>query len=98
MMEREIPRFSVGSGGEEISGRAASPAVVFHGEALARSPWLEQWGGWIAGGFIGLFALLLVAMNLSGQIPGQSFLLKVTSDVFQTTGQWIGCLFCLWIA
>jgi hypothetical protein len=98
MIEREITQFSVGSGGEEIPGRAASPSVVFHGEALARSPWLEQWGGWIAGGFIGLFALLLVAMNLFGQIPGQSFLLKVTSDVFQTTGQWIGCLFCLWIA
>ncbi len=98
MIEKEITRFTVEGGSAELSGRAAPSSVIFHGEAFARSPWLERWGGWIVGGFIGLFALLLVAMKLSGQIPGQSFLLKVTSDSFRTAGWWIGCLFCLWIA
>jgi uncharacterized membrane protein len=98
MEESKNPGFPYRGRNEDHAGSFAAPSTILHGEALARSPWLEQWGGWIVGGFIGIFVLLLVAMNLAGQLPGQSFLLKVTSDVFQTAGQWIGCSFCLWMA
>src|SRR6266568_7302454 len=30
---------------------------IFHGEALARDPWLERYGGWIVSGFTAAFAL-----------------------------------------
>ncbi|GCE23035.1 hypothetical protein [Dictyobacter kobayashii] len=50
---------------------------------------------WIILGFIGLFAFLLIILNLTGQVPGQSLILKDISDVAQTAGQWIGFAFCL---
>jgi hypothetical protein len=75
-----------------------SAAVPFHGEALARDLQLERYGNWIVPGFTGFFALFLIGMNLIGQAPGQSFLLKSLSDIFQFIGEAIGCFFCVRIA
>ena len=70
----------------------------FYGEALARDQWAERYGPRIIFGFIGLFAICLLLLNFAGQVPGQSFSLKVLSDVAQTAGQWIGFFFCLRMA
>jgi hypothetical protein len=77
------------------NAETADRPVVLRGEALARDLWLEQFGIWIVICFIGLFTILLVVMNLMGQIPGKSFPLKDMSDILQTGGQWIGFFFCL---
>ena len=66
---------------------------IFHGEALARVPFLEQYGGWIVSGFIALFAFILIIMHLAGQRPGVDFPLKDTSDTFQFIGEFIGLIF-----
>jgi len=81
-----------------FTGETADWPAVLRGEALARDPWLERYGTWIVICFIGLFTILLIIMNLTGQIPGKSFPLKDLSDVMQTGGQWIGFFFCLRIA
>ena len=82
------------------TGSGAPPQVEhpFHGEALARDQWAERYGPRIIFGFIGLFAICLLLLNFAGQVPGQSFSLKVLSDVAQTAGQWIGFFFCLRMA
>src|SRR6266487_213666 len=67
-------------------------------EAEARDPFLEKYGGWIVVGFIVGFGVLIIALNLAGQAPGQSFVLKGASDILQTAGQWIGFWFCIRIA
>ncbi len=71
---------------------------TFHGEALARDPQLERYGSWIVVGFTAVFALFLIGMNLAGQAPGQSFLLKSISDILQFAGEAIGLVFCIRIA
>ncbi len=68
--------------------------LIFHGEALARDRWGEQFGPWIVLGFTASFALLLMAMVIIGQLPGQSFALKSLSDIFQFAGECIGLYFC----
>lgn len=71
---------------------------VLHGEALARDPFLERYGHWIVIGFTVLFALFLIGMNVAGQVPGKSFVLKSISDVLQFLGEGIGLYFCIRIA
>ncbi len=97
MRYSEQPALFAGSATNETFETTNQP-VTLHGEALARDLWLERYGSWIVICFIGLFAILLLALNIAGQIPGQSFLLKDMSDVFQTGGQWIGFFFCLRMA
>jgi hypothetical protein len=72
--------------------------VIFHGEALARDIWAEQYGPWIVLGFSAIFALFLIVMVLAGQTPGKSFALKSISDVLQFVGEGIGLIFCIRIA
>jgi hypothetical protein len=72
--------------------------ISYHGEALARDVWAEQRGPWIVLGFTCAFALFLISMLLAGQAPGQSFLLKSLSDIFQFVGEGIGFFFCVRIA
>ena len=69
-------------------------STYFHGEALARDPWAKNYGPWIVFGFVTIFALFLIGMNLAGQVPGKSFVLKGVSDVIQFIGEGIGCFFC----
>ncbi|QBD82821.1 hypothetical protein EPA93_45415 [Ktedonosporobacter rubrisoli] len=92
-----LPRAQEAARSNERSGQASplgAHAPLLHGDALARSPQLERWGIWIVGGYIGLFAIALLVLRLTGQVPGQSFLLKGLSDVAQMLGQWIGFGFC----
>src|SRR6266699_645506 len=60
--------------------------------------YLEQIACSGAGGFTAVFALFLIVMNLAGQAPGQSFLLKSISDILQFAGEAIGLVFCIRIA
>jgi hypothetical protein len=73
-------------------------ASFFHGEALARDLWAEQYGTWIIFGFSAAFALFLIIMVLAGQVPGKSFSLKSISDILQFVGEGIGFIFCVRIA
>jgi hypothetical protein len=73
-------------------------ASIFHGEALARDLWGEQYGPWIVLVFSAAFALFLIIMVLAGQAPGESFLLKSMSDILQLIGEGIGFVFCVRIA
>jgi hypothetical protein len=75
--------------------RKEPEGLVFHGEALARVPFLERTGGWIVFGFTVLFALIIIVMNLAGQKPGVAYPLKDTSDTFQFIGEFIGLIFSL---
>jgi uncharacterized membrane protein YfbV (UPF0208 family) len=75
----------------EMSGQ---DSTYFHGEALAHDPWAKNYGPWILIGFVTVFALVLISMNLAGQVPGKSFVLKSVSDVLQFIGEGIGCFFC----
>ncbi len=68
------------------------------GEALARTVGLERSGGWVVFAFTAAFTLFLLFMNLAGQVPGQSVLLKSISDVLQFVGEYIGLFFTLMIA
>jgi hypothetical protein len=75
---------------------SSAPNVpVLHGEALARSPFLERAGGWIVLSFTGAFTLFPLLMRNTGQVPGESFLLKSVSDCLQFTGECIGLYFSL---
>src|ERR1700730_11169577 len=67
--------------------------TIFHGEALARDMWAEQYGPWIILGFSAAFALFLVSMVLMGQVAGKSFALKSISDVLQFVGEDAGFFF-----
>jgi hypothetical protein len=69
-------------------------STYFHGEALADDPWAKHYGPRIVLGFVTIFALFLVSMNLVGQVPGKSFALKSVSDILQFVGEGIGCFFC----
>jgi uncharacterized membrane protein YfbV (UPF0208 family) len=69
-------------------------SAYLHGEALAHDPWAKNYGPWIIIGFVTVFALFLISMNLAGQVPGKSFVLKGVSDVLQFIGEGIGCFFC----
>lgn len=69
-------------------------STYFHSEALALDPWAKKYGPWIVFGFVIIFALFLIGMNLAGQVPGKSFVLKGVSDVMQFIGEAIGCFFC----
>src|SRR5579859_6212516 len=79
----------------EISEQASS---YFHGEALACDPWASRYGSWVVLGFTACYTIFLIGMNVGGQVPGKSFLLKSTSDILQFVGEGIGCLFCIRIA
>lgn len=79
----------------QIAKASEPETTIYHGEALARDPWAERHGTWIVLTFIGAFALFLIGMNLIGQIPGQSFVLKGTSDILQFVGEVIGFIFCV---
>src|SRR6266487_971480 len=84
-----------------LSPNSTAPDMLPSGlvtEAEARDPFLEKYGGWIVVGFIVGFGVLIIALNLAGQAPGQSFVLKGASDILQTAGQWIGFWFCIRIA
>lgn len=70
----------------------------FHGEALARDLWAEQYAPWIVLGFSAAFALFLVVMELAGQASGKSFALKSISDILQFVGEGVGFIFCVRIA
>src|SRR5438105_1463311 len=72
--------------------------MYFHGEALARDEWAERYAAWVVLGFAAAFALFLVGMDLAGQVPGKSFLLKSVSDILQFVGEGIGFFFCMRIA
>lgn len=84
------------SEGTAQGAREVSP--VYHGEALARFPLLERLGGWIVLAFTLAFACFLVLMQLAGQVPGQSFLLKSISDCLQFLGECIGLWFSVAVA
>ncbi|MEO7019885.1 MAG: hypothetical protein ABI234_07020 [Ktedonobacteraceae bacterium] len=77
---------------------AAGLGITYHGEALARIPFLERAGGWIVLSFTVAFAGFLLLMNLVGQVPGQSFPLKSISDGLQFVGEVIGLAFTLAVA
>jgi len=70
----------------------------FHGVALARDLWAEQYGPWVVLGFSTAFALILIALVLLGQVPGKSLALKGLSDTIQLIGEGIGLIFCARIA
>ena len=74
---------------------AANDASLFHGEALARDTWSEQYGHWVVLLFTAGFAVFLIGMVLTGQAPGKSFTLKSLSDIFQFIGEGIGFFFCI---
>jgi hypothetical protein len=83
----------------EISSlEAKNSGVMYHGEALARIPFLERVGGWIVLGFTVVFAGFLLLMKLEGQIPGQSFSLKSISDCLQFGGECVGLAFSAAVA
>jgi hypothetical protein len=69
-----------------------------YGETLASDLWARKYGPWIVLGFTATFTLFLIGMNLTGQVPGRSFVLKGTSDILQFIGEGIGCFFCIRIA
>jgi hypothetical protein len=69
-----------------------------YGEAQACDPWMRRYAPWIALNFTVIFAIFLLAMNLAGQVPGKSFVLKSVSDIIQFAGEGIGCFFCVRIA
>ncbi len=69
-----------------------------HGEAQACDPWMRRYAPWIALYFAMIFAIFLLGMNLAGQVPGKSFVLKSISDIVQFVGEGIGCFFCARIA
>jgi hypothetical protein len=80
---------------QAILGAAQSRSNYFHGQALARDPWAEHFGGWIVLGFTMAFSLFLVGMVLAGQTPGESFFLKSASDILQFVGEMVGLIFCV---
>ncbi len=73
-------------------------STYFHGAARAHDPWAKNYGPWIVIGCVTIFALFLIGMNLAGQVPGKSFVLKGVSDVLQFVGEGIGCFFCARLA
>ncbi|SRR6266571_2297096 len=99
LQEAGLMEASPGFGSSPVTDKPAAVGnqeqPVFHGEALARDPWLERYGGWIVSGFTAAFALFLLAMVAAGNVPGQSFPLKTISDVLQFVGEGIGLFFCV---
>jgi len=83
---------------QEVKRTPQQASPVFHGEALARDLWAEQYGPWIILGFSAAFTLFLVGMVLVGQVAGKSFALKSISDVLQFIGEGAGFFFCIRIA
>lgn len=103
LQEQDVPvnpSSSSGKRSNESRGRnqskhnGAKPLHV-RGAALPHEPWLERKSSWLVLGFTGFFTLFLLLMNSAGQVPGQSFLLKSLSDIFQFVGEAIGLVFCL---
>ena len=92
---REIPVSEILSPPPTSSNGTQEEEYIYHGEALARYPQLERYGGWIVFGFTAAFALFLIFMNLAGQAPGRSFVLKSISDILQFVGEGIGLYFAV---